>query len=94
MDRYKLGDNAWITTSTEHIVTEGDGVINGSILYADNKAIMTVKTERVVCLRVATTTEEAIAITMDTKQAKAVRKALKMQIKAIKDEQKHRRAKQ
>ena len=89
MGGYKLGNNAWITTSTETINTEGEK------FYADNSVNIEAKgTERVICLRVATTTEQAITIIMDAKQAKAVRKALKMQIKVIENEQKRRRAKQ
>lgn len=87
MDRYKrLGEDACITTAVEPITED-------AVFYGDNEIICEMGGVKGVGLKI-TTRENSIAVIMDTKQAKAIRKALKMQLKAIKDEKqyaKHRR---
>ena len=90
MERNKLGQNAWIITLAEKEEEKAK-------IYADNTIFCEIKdpADRVVCLQVITE-ESRTAVIMDTEQAKGVCRALKMQIKAIKEEQrkaKKRRAK-
>lgn len=82
MGRYKrLGEEAWLATAVEPLP-------QGAGLYADNKVYCKMIMEKGIGLQVSTG-EASIAVIMDTKQAKAIRRALKMQLKAIKDEKQY-----
>lgn len=82
IDRYTLGQNAWIITSAEKEEEKAK-------IYADNTILCEIKdpADRVICLQVITE-ETKTAVIMDTEQARTIRKALKMQIKAIKEHKK------
>lgn len=75
MDKYVLGNGAMIKISLESYPE--------SQLYADNKIMCEVG--QGVGLTIIAENDNRVTVVMNKKQAKAIRKALKMQIKALKE---------
>lgn len=80
--KYKrLGEEAWLATAVEPLPQKAG-------FYADNEVYCEMIMKKGIGLQVSAG-EASIAVIMDTKQAKALRRALKMQLKAIKDEKQY-----